>query len=64
MACEQSCPTQAISFGNLNDGRWEMTKLQNEPLRYTLLDDLNALPRVSYLGKVKNPNPEMEKALA
>jgi molybdopterin-containing oxidoreductase family iron-sulfur binding subunit len=60
-ACEQSCPTQAISFGNLNDPRWEMTKLQSEPLRYTLLDDLNALPRVSYLGKVRNPNPEMTK---
>jgi len=59
MACEQSCPTQAIHFGNLNDPRWEMTKLQKEPLRYTLLDELNALPRVSYLGKVKNPNPEM-----
>ena len=59
MACEQSCPTQAISFGNLNDPRWDVTQLQNEPLRYTLLDELNALPRVSYLGRVKNPNPAL-----
>jgi molybdopterin-containing oxidoreductase family iron-sulfur binding subunit len=58
-ACAQACPTKAISFGNLNDPRWEVTGLQDEPLRYTLLDELNALPRVSYLGRVKNPNPEM-----
>jgi molybdopterin-containing oxidoreductase family iron-sulfur binding subunit len=58
-ACAQACPTQAIIFGNLNDPRWEVTPLQEEPLRYTLLDELNALPRVSYLGRVRNPNPEM-----
>jgi MoCo/4Fe-4S cofactor protein with predicted Tat translocation signal len=58
-ACAQACPTQAIIFGNLNDPRWEVTPLQNEPLRYTLLDELNALPRVSYLGRVRNPNPAM-----
>jgi molybdopterin-containing oxidoreductase family iron-sulfur binding subunit len=56
-ACAQACPTQAIIFGNLNDDRWEVTRLQNEPLRYTLLDELNALPRTSYLSRVKNPNP-------
>jgi len=61
-ACAQACPTQAISFGNLNDPRWEVTGLQKEPLRYTLLDELNALPRVSYLGRVRNPNPEMTSA--
>jgi molybdopterin-containing oxidoreductase family iron-sulfur binding subunit len=58
-ACAQACPTQAITFGNLNDPRWEVTGLQNEPLRYTLLDELNALPRVSYLSRVRNPNPEL-----
>ena len=58
-ACQQSCPTDAISFGNLNDPRWEVTKLQQEPLRYTLLDELNTLPRTSYLPRVSNPNPAM-----
>ena len=57
-ACAQSCPTKAISFGNLNDDRWEVTQLQKEELRYTLLDDLNTRPRTSYLAKVRNPNPE------
>jgi MoCo/4Fe-4S cofactor protein with predicted Tat translocation signal len=58
-ACQQSCPTQAITFGNLNVKEEQVTQLQTEPLRYTLLDELNAMPRVSYLGRVKNPNPEM-----
>jgi molybdopterin-containing oxidoreductase family iron-sulfur binding subunit len=58
-ACQQSCPTEAISFGNLNDKNQLVTRLQEEPLRYTLLDELNALPRVSYMARVKNLNPEL-----
>ncbi len=58
-ACAQACPTQAISFGNLNDKNQMVTRLQNEPLRYTLLDELNTQPRVSYLSRVRNPNPEL-----
>jgi molybdopterin-containing oxidoreductase family iron-sulfur binding subunit len=58
-ACAQSCPTQAISFGNLNDNRWDVTQLQEEPLRFTLLDELNTLPRTSYLARVRNPNLEL-----
>ncbi len=58
-ACAQACPTRAITFGNLNDPRWEVTKLQKEPLRYTLLDELNTLPRTSYLARVSNSNPAL-----
>jgi molybdopterin-containing oxidoreductase family iron-sulfur binding subunit len=58
-ACAQSCPTQAIVFGNLNDPKWEVAGLQEEPLRYTLLDELNTRPRTSYLAKVRNPNPAL-----
>ena len=58
-ACAQACPTHAITFGNLNDPRWEVTTLQAEPLRYTLLDELNTLPRTSYLPRVSNPHPSL-----
>ncbi len=58
-ACAQSCPTQAIVFGNLNDPRWDVVNLQHEPLRYTLLDELDTKPRTSYLAKIKNPNPAL-----
>jgi MoCo/4Fe-4S cofactor protein with predicted Tat translocation signal len=61
-ACAQACPTQAIMFGNLNDHNWEATKLQDEPLRYTLLDELNNKPRTSYLARLRNPNSVLEKS--
>ena len=60
-ACQQACPTEAITFGNLNDTRWAVTKLQAEPLRYTLLDELNTLPRTSYLPVVYNINPKLPR---
>jgi MoCo/4Fe-4S cofactor protein with predicted Tat translocation signal len=58
-ACAQACPTQAIIFGNLNDDRWEVTKLQDEPLRYSLLEELNTRPRTTYMARVRNLNPEI-----
>src|SRR5262249_4664628 len=58
-ACQQSCPTQAIVFGNLNDPGWEATKRRAEPLNYSLLEELNTRPRTTYLAKVHNPNPEI-----
>jgi MoCo/4Fe-4S cofactor protein with predicted Tat translocation signal len=61
-ACAQSCPTQAITFGNLNDPKWDVVGLQDEPLRYTLLDELNTRPRTSYLAKVRNPNPALARS--
>jgi MoCo/4Fe-4S cofactor protein with predicted Tat translocation signal len=58
-ACQQTCPTQAISFGDLNDNSSEVTKLSEGNRGYKLLDELNDRPRVTYLARVKNPNPEL-----
>ena len=35
-------------------------KLKKLPLNYGLLDELNTQPRTTYLGQVRNPNPELE----
>ena len=49
-ACVQSCPTKAISFGNLNDSSSEVSKLSHEGRAYKVLDHhLNTQPSVSYL---------------
>ncbi|MBD3168911.1 MAG: 4Fe-4S dicluster domain-containing protein [candidate division Zixibacteria bacterium] len=59
-ACQQACPTNAITFGNINDPDSEITKLKKRDREYKLLAELNIKPRTSYLAKIRNPNPEME----
>jgi molybdopterin-containing oxidoreductase family iron-sulfur binding subunit len=55
-ACQQVCPTEAITFGDLNDKSSKVAKLQALPRIYGLLDDLNTRPRTKYLGYVRNSN--------
>ena len=55
-ACQQVCPTQAITFGDLNDATSKVAKLQALKRNYGLLDDLNTRPRTTYLGYVRNSN--------
>jgi MoCo/4Fe-4S cofactor protein with predicted Tat translocation signal len=61
-ACEAACPTQAIVFGNMNDAGSRVAKLKAQQRNYTILGELNARPRTTYLAAVRNPNPELEKA--
>ena len=58
-ACAQVCPTKAITFGNKNDEKTEVSKMRNESRNYTLLPHLNVRPRTSFLGKVTDPNEKL-----
>ena len=61
-ACQQTCPTDAISFGNINDKNSEVSQMKNSDRNYAMLEELNIKPRTSYLAKLRNPNPEIENS--
>lgn len=53
-ACQQSCPTQAIVFGDLNDPHSTIAQLQNDSRKYHVLEEINLRPNIVYLTKVRN----------
>jgi len=55
-ACQAACPTQAFTFGNINDADSEVTKRKGSPLDYALLADQNTHPRLTYEARVVNRN--------
>ncbi|MBZ5618771.1 MAG: TAT-variant-translocated molybdopterin oxidoreductase [Acidobacteriia bacterium] len=59
-ACQATCPTEAIVFGNVNDPNSRVSKMKADKLNYGLLADLNTRPRTTYLATLRNPNPEVE----
>lgn len=58
-ACEQACPTQAITFGNIADKTSRVSKLREDKRSYLLLGELNTKPRTSHLIRLRNPNKEL-----
>jgi anaerobic selenocysteine-containing dehydrogenase/Fe-S-cluster-containing dehydrogenase component len=52
-ACQQSCPSEAIVFGDLLDPESKVAKLSyDDPRHYWALTELNTKPGVTYLKRV------------
>lgn len=58
-ACQQACPTKAIVFGDINDPDSAVSRLRRIDRLYAALQNVGTLPRVRYLAKILNLNPEL-----
>jgi molybdopterin-containing oxidoreductase family iron-sulfur binding subunit len=57
-ACQQTCPTRAITFGDLKDGNAKVSRIARSPRSYHVLDELGTRPAVTYLKKVVRAAPD------
>lgn len=53
-ACQQTCPADAITFGDLNNTQHQVTKLADKAQAFKVLEVLNSRPAISYLPRVRN----------
>lgn len=57
-ACAQTCPTNAITFGDYNDANSALAKQSKDERMYHVLEELGTRPSVNYLTKVRNTKSE------
>ncbi len=62
VACQQACPNDSLVFGDIADPESRVARLRKSERGYTMFKYLNAAPRVTYLTRIRNPNPKMPGA--
>jgi len=59
-ACQTACPTGAITFGDMNNKKGELSKKLESPLNYIALEEVNVRSSVTYTMKVNNRDESFE----
>lgn len=57
-ACASACPTNAISFGDMNDDKTQIAEKVKDERTYNLLAEVGTKPSVHYHTKVRNIDEE------
>jgi MoCo/4Fe-4S cofactor protein with predicted Tat translocation signal len=57
-ACQEACASGAIKFGDIHDENAEFYKFRNHELGYYVLEQLNVIPNITYLAKLRNIHSE------
>ena len=58
-ACQDACPANAITFGDLHNAKSDVAHAHGSKRAYVMLEELNNWPRTRYLSRVRNPHPDM-----
>ncbi|MDH5717976.1 MAG: 4Fe-4S dicluster domain-containing protein [Spirochaetia bacterium] len=53
-ACQQGCPADAITFGDVNDAKTKVSQLEKDARSYKIIQEVNTMPMVTFMSKVKN----------
>ena len=62
-ACAQTCPTEAIIFGDLNDPNSRVRQAYKNDRAYEMLKELNVRARNRYMALISNPSPSFAEAV-
>jgi molybdopterin-containing oxidoreductase family iron-sulfur binding subunit len=62
VACQQACPNDSLVFGDILNPKSRVSQLRASERGYSMFKYLNVSPRVTYLARIKNPNPKMPGA--
>jgi molybdopterin-containing oxidoreductase family iron-sulfur binding subunit len=61
-ACQQTCPTEALVFGDIADPTTKVAQTRKSDRLYAVLHELGTAPRTRYLARVTNPNPDLGRS--
>jgi len=53
-ACQDACPANAITFGDMNNKKSDISEIREHKLGYSILEELNVKPNVTYVARLRN----------